>query len=117
MVEEMELDQDVEPYSQLIQRRNDQCSIWTEDDELLESSVPHSMYTPSHASDEETSDRLGVTTYAVANFIYEAIEIKIFSGIARNSDIHVAIDSGTSCLADLFPSIWRPGFLKVWRDV
>jgi len=111
--EEMELDQSGGSHLQLVQMQDDKSAIWTYDDKPQLSSATHSMYTPSDVSNEETDDRLRVTTNGVARIIYEAIKVKMFSTVGRSSDIHVGDGSDTSCLADLFPSMWRPGFLKV----
>ncbi|GAB7342005.1 hypothetical protein MBLNU457_g0297t1 [Dothideomycetes sp. NU457] len=116
-VEEMELDQEADPRSQLVQIQHDESTIWTDDDNSSPSLETHSVYAPSHASCEETSDRLGVTTKDVVKIMVEAVKVKMFSSIARSPDIHVGKGSDMSCLANLFPSIWRPDFLKVGRDI
>lgn len=113
----MELDQDVDSHSQSRQMQKDVCTIWKDDDVSQASPATNSVYTPSHASNEEPTSRLGVMTSDVVDIIYEALKIKIFLSAGSNSDIHVCKDSAASCLTNLFPSIWRPGFLKVRCDI
>jgi len=109
----MELDPEERFDLNLLEYQEGDDVIWTHNDRSRLSLATSSIYDMNRLPNFQKDASPRATASDIATLIHEAIKAAVYPAFARNSDMKICKESNTTALADLFPSVWRPGFLKV----
>jgi len=111
----MELESEERSDLNVLEHQVDDDVIWTHHDRSRLSPATSSIYGLNRVPNFQKDAGPRATASDIALLIHEAIQAVVYPAFARKPDMKISKDSDTIALADLLPSVWRPGFVKVGK--